>query len=365
LAWKKSGVVLLLLSCLHAPSPGSAASATGATGAVKGRFVGEEIIIEGLALSYRLQLRDALTVFSRLETEHPGSPASAFYPAAITWGYVESDLRWRRVAELHAKTKVTKKFSTGSAKKLLEDMEKTIGICNEILETDEDDFEALFYLAGAHGFASRMEFYNGNYLSAMVHGRYSADRFELLLVKHPDKGDALLGPGVYKYFVGSLPPAFRFIASMLGLSGSKEEGLELIEAAYRDSTISRTESADFLALIQGRFENDFPVGLFWADKIEKENRASPLADYHRLLISHHSGDRAGEERAAVALKERMKPVAKGLKNDWDTLLDYTIGAIRQENGETQSARRYFKKAYKAPKLDTWLRNELKTRLDIN
>lgn len=357
---KKSGAFLPLLLCLLLSPPSSASADT-----VSKKFIGEEIIIEGLSLSYQLRFQEALAVFSRLETEHPGSPASTFYPAAITWGYVESDLRWRRVAELHAQTDVTNVFSAGTAKKLLDDMNRTIAICEKLLENNEEDFEPLFYLAGAHGFASRMEYYNGNYLSAMLHGKDSADNFELLLIKHPDKGDALLGPGIYKYFLGRLSKTVRFVVWILGRSGSKEEGLKLIETAYRDSTLSRTESADFLAMIYGRFEEDFSTGLYWADKIEKENRASPLANYHRLLISHRSGDRIGEERAAIGLKKKMMPIAKGLNNDWENLLDYTIGAVKQENGETESARGYFLKAYNAPNLDPWLKKELRYRLDIN
>jgi hypothetical protein len=354
---RKRATVFFLLSYLLIPPPGPAGSSDGG-------FAGEEIILEGLALSYQLRFDEALGVFRKLESKYPGSPASAFYPAAVTWGYVESDLRWRRIAELHAKTDVAKKFSADSAERLLRDMKRTITTCNKILERNEDDFEAMFYLAGAHGFASRMEFFRSNYLSAMLHARHSAKGFELLLEKHPEKGDALLGPGVYKYFVGRLSPAIRFIVSLQGLSGSKEEGLLLIETAYRDSTLSAMESADFLAMIHGRFEKDFASGLFWADMLEKENQASPLANYHRLLICHLSGDRICEEKAALALKEKMKPVADGLKNGWGNLLDYTVGAIREENGDTGSAKGYFIKAYNSPDLDPWLGRELRYRLDI-
>jgi len=328
------------------------------SGAEKPHFQGEKIILEGLAHSYRLELDKAQEVFKKLKLLYPGSPSSLFYPAAISWGAVESDLRWRRIAELHADSKIERELPTHSAERLIKDMRDTITKCAKIIETRPDDFEALFYTAGAYGFTARMEYYSGNYISALIDGKKSADHFEILLNKHPERADAKLGPGVYKYYIGGLSSPMRYLIAMLGLEGSRSEGLDLMETAALRSTLSRVEAADFLTRIYRTSEGDTNKALEWANLLEEFAPGSPLADYHRLIIHHNSGNFSSEAESAEQLLKKMEKLPDSIKGDWEPLLNFTICSAMIEKGDAKKGVEYCRKGYESPKAGNWLKSEI-------
>ena len=328
----------------------------------KHSFQGEEIILEGLALSYRMELVKALEVFKKLKAVYPDSPAAQFYPAAISWGAVESDLRWRQIARLHAKTDIEREMPTGSAERLLIDMRETIAKCAKILEDKPDDFEALFYTAGAYGFSARMEYYSGSYFSALVDGKKSADFFEQLFAKHPDRADAKLAPGIYKYYIGGLSGPMRYLISILGLKGSSEEGLALMEDAARNSILSKVEATDFLTRIYRTREGDTKKALAWSEELNILAPESPLSDFHRLIIFHKLNDRQMEEQSARALLDKISKLHPNLKTDWEPLLNFTICAAMEEGGEAKKGIEYCRKAYESPDAGKWLKSEIKQHL---
>lgn len=325
-------------------------------------FKGQKRIIEGLGLSYQLRLDEAFEVFSKLGNEFPGSPAALFYPAAVKWGDIESFARWRRIALLHSITHPSKRIMR-EYKIFIKNMRDVINRCEELLGENPDDFEAMFYQAGAYGFIARTEFYHGHYLSAFIDGRKSAKYFDSLLETYPDKGDAMLGPGVYRYYVGSLSAPVRFLIFLLGLKGNGEEGLALIKKAHTTAVLSSIESADFLALFYGQHERNSKRGLHWADVLERLSPGSPLADYHRLLIFHNIGNHDKEEKTAWRMLEKSGNLSPDLKREWVPLLYFTLGAIKEEKREPKEAQILFKKAFGMPELDRWLKREIRLWLN--
>ncbi len=324
-------------------------------------FTGQEEILKGLSLSYQLKLDEAVEVFSTIEKKYPQSPAGTFYVAVMKWGYIESGARWGKLAKLYASSQPPRP-EFPQAKNLLQKMRDTIDRCEEILKSEPDNFEAIFYMAGAYGFAARMEFYQGYYISAMMNGKKSAGYFDKLLVAYPDNGDAMLGPGVYKYYVGRLSPPMRFLVSLLGLKGSKEEGISLIQKANETALLSSIESADFLARIYSRHENDFEKALLWADKLESKIPQSPLADFHRLMVFNSKGELEKEEEALKSLLGKAENFQQEFRGNWKSLFLFSIGVIRDKNKDHESAEHYFKKVLKTKGVNDWLKTEIKARL---
>ena len=343
-------VVLLWLTAVVHPAFAGEAS-----------FTGQNEILRGLDYSYSLRFAEAKEVFSQLAATHPSSPAGRFYMAAIGWGIAESDARWAVMASYYCitpppkkKTRDTAAFESGLA--------EVIVLCDAILAKKPDDFEALFYKAGSHAFLARMHAHVGDYLSAMTHGKKSAAIFDRLYALYPQHGDAMIGPAIYKYYVGRLPSPLRWIVGMLGLSGTKEEGLALAEKAFSAALLSRVEVADFLARTYVVHEGNPRKSLEWAALLEQELPGTVAAEFDRLLAYHALGDAANEEAAVIRLFNRLPEVDPRLRELWEPLLYYVRGSLRENAGDRSAAAALFKKALEAPGIDPWLKSEAGLKL---
>lgn len=324
-------------------------------------FTGQDEILRGLDSSYRLRFTEAKEIFSQLAATHPSSPAGRFYVAAVGWGMTESDSRWRIMASFYSITTPPKKPTRGAA--ALEDgLTKVIVLCDAILAKKPDDFEALFYKAGAHAFIARMYAYGGDYFGAMTHGKKSAALFDRLYALYPNQGDAMIGPAIYKYHVGKLPAPLRWLVGLLGLSGTKEEGLALAEKAYGAALLSRVEAADFMARTYAIHEGNPRKALEWADALERTSPGTLAAELDRFYAYRGLGDAAKEEAAVIRLSERLPEVDATVRELWEPLLYYARGSLREKAGDRPAAAAFFKKALVAHGIDPWLKGEVELKL---
>ncbi len=329
--------------------------------AFAGLFTGQEEILKGLDLSYQLRFADARAVFAKLAEEHPDSPAGRFYLAAIGWGMTESDLRWRYLARQFSVTTPPKKEVRG-IKALEADLNGVIALCESLVEKEPNHFEGLFYMAGAHAFLARMSAYRGNWFDAMYHGKKSTALFDRLYAAHPQEGDAMIGPAIYKYYVGRLAVPMQWLIRLLGLDGSREEGLALAEKAYAKALLSRMEAADFLARINWMHEGAPRKALEWASAEERIAPASPAAELNRLFAWRQLGDRQKQEAALRRLQVMLAAVDAPVRAQWEPLIEYAIGSLREERGDKRGAAAQFRKTLAAPELDPWLKGEAELKL---
>ncbi len=324
-------------------------------------FTGQDEILRGLDYSYRLRFTDAKEVFNQLAAAHPSSPAGRFYAAAIGWGMTESDARWRVMASLYGMSTPPKKRARDTA--VFEGgLTEVIALCDAILAKKPDDFEALFYKAGAHAFIARMNAYGGDYFGAMTHGKKSAALFDRLYALYPSQGDAMIGPAIYKYHVGRLPGPLRWIVGMLGLNGTKEEGLALAEKAYSAALLSRVEVADFLARTYALHEGNPHKALEWITALDRLLPGTVAAEFDRLLAYHVLGNAAKEEAAVIRLFERLPEVDPGVRELWEPLLYYARGSLREKAGDRPAAAMLFKKTLASRGIDPWLKGEAELKL---
>ena len=322
-----------------------------------GVFTGQEEILRGLHSSYRLRFSEAREIFSKLVTDHPASPAGTFYSAAIDSGMTESDVRWRHVARLYAGSEPPKR-EVRKADEMTKNLNNAIDRCKTILRKNPDDFEALFYMAGSYAFLARMEAYRYNFLSAMVYGKKSTGYFDTLLERHPDRGDAMIGPGVYRYYVGRLSKPMRMLVWMLGLSGTKEEGMRLITRAHDTALLSKTEAADFMARICWLYDPDYAKALQWADALEREMPDAPLADFTRLFVYHNTQNLPDEGKTLLLLKQKLQDTDPEARRDWEPLILFALGSVNLKLGNGVEAQKNLATALALSKANPWLANEI-------
>ena len=109
----------------------------------------------------------------------------------------------------------------------LEKLESVIQDLEEIPMTAENRF----YIASLHGYYSRLAGLNRYWWSAYASGTKANEMFEEIIEEFPNCYDAYLYPGVFGYYASRLNGFNGFIASILGVTGNRSDGINDIELA--------------------------------------------------------------------------------------------------------------------------------------
>ena len=130
---------------------------------------------------------------------------------------------------------VTKKkfeFDPKFKERVAELMARAMDLSEQRLKADPNDLQALYTRGITRGLrATYLALVDKSWFAALrsaVGARHDHDK---VLEKVPDFADAKTIVGVHNYVAGSLPWAVKVAASVVGLSGSKQKGLEYLYAA--------------------------------------------------------------------------------------------------------------------------------------
>ncbi|MGH9599164.1 MAG: hypothetical protein ACRD27_04835 [Terracidiphilus sp.] len=176
------------------------------------------------------------------------------------------------------------------------------------LSQNSNDVNALF----ARGWARSLEC---TYLAMVDHSFRAGFRLAMkakddemrVLAIDPNYTDAKLVAGVYEYVVGALPWPFKLLIGFAGITGSKSEGMAMLEDAAGHGVITSVEARTVMALFLRR-EAKYKQAIAIVQGLEKEY---PRDFLFRLEEANLRKD-GGEGMAAVTayrnvLDEAAKP----------------------------------------------------------
>ena len=221
---------------------------------------------------------------------------------------------------------------------------KAISLARQRVDANPKDADAHFQLGAAVAVrASYMATVEGSIWSAFRTAREAYAEHETVMELDPQRKDAALIVGTYRYVVStlSLPP--RWIAYMAGFGGGKERGVRLVEeaAAYpgEDQTDARfalvllynrekryDDALKQLAIIRAQYPRN---RLAWLESGATSLRAGRTADANRFLED-------GMARFAEDPRLRMPGE--------DALWLYKRGTARAALGRTDEATQDLRKA---------------------
>jgi tetratricopeptide (TPR) repeat protein len=206
---------------------------------------------------YNLDYPGAVERFERIHEAHPGDPqATALLLNALifqelyrqdlldtTFYANDGFLTGRHATE---EDPVTRDRILGLADEAIKEADQRI-------ERNHNDIDALFTRAWVRSLKC-------TYV-AMVERAYGAgfrlatkakDDAERVLELDPDYVDAKLVTGVYQYVVGALPWPFKLLIGFAGITGSKTEGLKMLNDAGNRGVITSLEARTAIALFLRR-----------------------------------------------------------------------------------------------------------------
>ncbi len=177
-------------------------------------------------------------------------------------------------------------------------IETAIGIARKAIAANPRDVDAHYQLGAAVGLrASYTATVEGSVLGAFRAAREAYDEHEKVLSLAPQRKDAGLVVGTYRYIVATLSLPARWVAYIAGFGGGRERGLQLVEEAAAYAGENQTDARFALMLLYNRekryddalkqlaaLREAYPRNrLVWLENGSTLLRASRPADALRIL----------------------------------------------------------------------------------
>jgi tetratricopeptide (TPR) repeat protein len=289
----------------------------------------DSLVKAGINQIYSIKFTEAEKTFQLLKKEYPKHPASRFFFAMIDW--------WKIILSEENEEKDDIFYDK---------IEETVDFCDEILDNDPNNVDALFFKGGAIGFRGRLQVMRESWFSAANDGREALPLVEQAYQIDPTNVDVKLGFGIYNYLAAVIPDKYPIVKPVMIFfpEGNKELGLKQLKEAASSGKYSKYEASYILVTFFYYFENDMNSAETYANQLVQSFPNNPVFERWRGRIA------ARKNEVTVADSIFKNILGKSDKNyeGYNTPMvrreaNYYIGFNLKNKGEFDAALQYFKK----------------------
>jgi tetratricopeptide (TPR) repeat protein len=295
----------------------------------------DSLVTAGINQIYSIKFNEAEKTFLLLQKEYPRHPASRFFFAMIDW--------WKIILS---------EENEEQDDLFYDKIEETVDFCDEILDDDPNNVDALFFKGGAIGFRGRLRVMRESWFKAANDGREALPLVDLAYQLDPNNIDVKLGFGIYNYLAAVIPEKYPVVKPVMIFfpSGDKELGMKQLKEAASSGKYSKYEARYILVTFFYYFENDMNSAELYAQQLIESFPNNPVFERWRGRI-------AAREKETALVDSIFKDVlTKADKNfeGYNTPMvkreaNYYLGYNLKNNGELNSALQYFKKCIEESK----------------
>jgi tetratricopeptide (TPR) repeat protein len=201
----------------------------------------DSLITIGIEQIYNLQYSAAESTFKVVAKDYPKSAAGLFFDAMIVWWKIMPDLMNERYDDI-----------------LIDKLENTIDYCDELLEKNPNNLEALFFKGGALGFRGRLYIYRESWIKAALDGKDALPLIKEAYKCDPNNIDVQLGFGIYNYYIDFIPQKYPVVKPIVSLfpKGDKQKGLKQLNYVADRGKYANYETQYFLTSIYYQYEKN-------------------------------------------------------------------------------------------------------------
>ena len=235
----------------------------------------DSVVFKGIKQIYSIQLNQAEKTFGTLIKDYPNHPAGKFFIAMIDW--------WRIILDASSESRDEIFFDK---------IDEVIDQCDEILDKDPDNVDALFFKGGAIGFRGRLNALRDSWLSAADDGREALPLVELAGELDPENVDVQLGFGIYNYYAAVIPDEYPIVKPLMIFlpSGDKELGIKQLKNTAENGKYTNYEARYFLMTLYYRYEEDFDAAQKYSDMLLKDFPNNPVFERWRGRVALKKSD---------------------------------------------------------------------------
>jgi len=289
----------------------------------------DSLVTAGINQIYSIKFTEAEKTFQILQKEYPKHPAGKFFFAMIDW--------WRIILSEEDEEK---------DERFYEKIEETVDFCDEILDKDPNNVDALFFKGGAIGFRGRLRVMRESWFKAADDGREALPLVETAGKLDPNNVDVKLGFGIYNYLAAVIPDKYPIVKPVMMFfpSGNKEKGLEQLKEAANTGKYSKYEARYILMTFYYYFENDMNSSELYTKKLVESFPDNPVFERWRGRIAAR---KAEWNIADKLFRSVLKKADKNLEGYNTPMVrreaNYYIGQNLKNNGDIAGAFSYYKK----------------------
>ncbi|MEX2585474.1 MAG: tetratricopeptide repeat protein [Balneolaceae bacterium] len=253
----------------------------------------EEVMNAGLEAFYRTRWETAEACFERLHRLNSLDPRGLFFSSMIPfWNYYFAG----REPEI--------------ADHFMEQSERAILLAEERLEERDEDLYLISLLSALYGYQSLVASEEGRIRRALQSGRTGYKYTQQILAMKDDRPELEIGRGIFHYMIGSIPGSLRWLVSLFGLNGSREEGLDHLERAAGSNSYVRFDAMMVLSRIYAK-EEKYELAQDYAEKLVRERDENIIFQYLYADLLKTNGQ---ETEALVVYRKiaEMEPGRLGL-----------------------------------------------------
>lgn len=286
----------------------------------------DSLVNTGIHQIYNIQFTEAEVTFRKVIADYPAHPAGRFFLAMIDW--------WKILLDLDVEVYDEDFFDK---------LEDVIYFCDDILDNDSKNVDALFFKGGAIGFRGRVRALRESWLKAADDGREALPIVQRAAKLNPDNKDVQLGFGIYNYYAAVIPAKHPYLKPVMIFfpSGDKELGLRQLNETADFGKYAKFEALYFLMTLHFQFENNAYKADEYADRLVGLFPNNPvfLRWKGRIVVRKGENDKSAEI---------FKQVYQGCVDSLPGFNDksrreaaYYIGLNFKNNYQADSSRIYF------------------------
>ncbi len=235
----------------------------------------DSVIVTGINQIYSIKFEEAEKTFRGLIADYPKHPAGRFFLAMIDWWRIRLDSDNEDYDEI-----------------FYQKLEDVIYFCEELLEENPENVDALFFLGGSIGFRGRLRIMRESWLKAADDGREALPIVEEAAMLDPDNLDVQLGFGIYNYYAEVIPDKYPFVKPLMIFfpSGDKELGIKQLKKTAENGLYAKHEARYFLMNLYYEFENDLKSAEQYGNMLTNSFPDNPVFERWRGRIAVKKGD---------------------------------------------------------------------------
>jgi tetratricopeptide (TPR) repeat protein len=179
---------------------------------------------------------------------------------------------------------------------LRDKLELVIDQCDDILDDDETNVDAIFFKGGALGYRGRLSALRKNWFDAAADGKDALPLVFQAYELDSTNTDVILGFGIYNYFAEIIPEIFPPVEPLMIFfpKGDKKKGIEQLTFVSENGKYAKYEATYFLMSSYYSFEKDNIKALKYAKILNNEFPDNPRFESYcgRIFIRKNESEKA-------------------------------------------------------------------------
>lgn len=287
----------------------------------------DSLATTGIKQIYNIKLPEAEKTFRALIADYPNHPAGRFFLAMIDWWKILLDPDNESYDDL-----------------FFQKIEDVVYQCDELLDKNPNNFDALFFKGGAIGFRGRLRAFRESWLKAADDGREALPIVEKAADIDSTNMDVKLGFGIYDYYASVIPNEYPLLKPLMLFfpEGNKKRGIEELEATASFGKYAKYEARYFLMTLYYNYENNPYKAEEYARELVKDFPDNPIFEKWYGRIKAKEGNYKAASLIFINILQKADSSYKGY-NYPNTKREaaYYVGLQYRNESQVDSAEYYF------------------------